>query len=151
MSQTSNVLLVSGVAQMAFESLKKNATQKDLHDLGNGSVELLREVLTQVVIGEKYPELKQTAEALGLLLLLLRGLLLEWECEDFPEAIFELPLQRLPKTYPNKAWKLARPSLRVLAPRKRRKRVFASWKATQLSKASHGSGWQIPSGRWKWP
>ena len=43
MSQTSNVLLVSGAAQMAFESLKKNATQKDLHDLGNGSVELLRD------------------------------------------------------------------------------------------------------------
>jgi hypothetical protein len=137
MSQTSNVLLVSGAAQMAFESLKKNASHKDLHDLGNGSVELLREVLTQVVIGEKYPELKQTAEALGLLLLLLRGLLLEWDCEDFPEAIFELPLQRLPKSYPNKAWKLAHPCPRVLA-----EETKASLRFLESHAAFEGEPWK---------
>lgn len=115
MSQASSVVLVSVAAEAAYASLSKNASPKDLHDMGHGSVELLREVLTQLEIGEKHPELKQTAEAMGLLLLLLKGLLLGWDCEDFPKAIFELPLQRLPKTWPNQAWKLKHPCPQVLA------------------------------------
>ena len=52
---------------------------------------------------------------MGLLLLLLKGLLLQWDCDDFPKAIFEMPLQRLPRTWHNKVYTLAHPSPQVLA------------------------------------
>ena len=137
MSQTSNVVLVSVAAQAAFARLSKDASPKERHDLGHGAVEMLREIVTQIKIGEEYPELKQTAEAMRLLLLLLKGLLLEWDCDDFPKAIFELPLQRLPRTWPNQAWKVTHPSPQVLADE-----VKTSLRILESQQAFTGEPWE---------
>ena len=96
---------MSTVAQNASEHLRRQyQTAAACQDLGNGPVELLREVLSQITVEEQYSEQARILENTKSTLLWMRMKLLDWENSNFPDALFECPLPLLPRTWPNACW-----------------------------------------------
>ncbi|CAL1161455.1 unnamed protein product [Cladocopium goreaui] len=81
-----------------------------LHDLGHGPVELLREVVGYIELSDDVPDLRQSLAAVQATLLLVRALLLGWDCPRFKEHMFEPPMPKLAKHWPNRQWQCKHPS-----------------------------------------
>ena len=94
-------------AAAKMKDLYPNRTEQD--ELGNGAVELLREVLTKVSIDEQYPELLRVVAFMQTLLASLRGHLQEWGWRAGPNAWLDLPFCSLPKKFPNDCWTMQHP------------------------------------------
>ena len=109
-----SALTTTELAMQTFEKLRLGATPAQLHDLGHGKIELLREVLKQVDIRDEFREQKAVLDAVLLTLLLLKALLLGWDYGGIPEKLLELPLVKLPKHSPNRCWRCKHPSKAVL-------------------------------------
>ena len=107
------IVCVEETATAAYALLSSNPTEDS--DLAHGGIELLREILVALRISDRYPEMKQALELVKLVLLLLKGLLLRWNCYEFPTGVQELPLQKLPKVTPNQCWHLDHPDRKTLA------------------------------------
>lgn len=84
-------------------------------DLAHGPVELIREILIAVRVSGKYPNMQQALDFAQHVLLLLKAFLLQWNTTDFPMRTCELPMQTLPKVWPNKIWRLEHPAHATLA------------------------------------
>eukprot|EP00435_Cladocopium_sp_Y103_P058756 s617_g20.t1 len=115
MSMTATVGIVNCIdfATTAHAQLKR-----ELHadwDLAHGPIELLREVLQPLKVTEEHPDLQRTLEFVKLTLLLLKGLLLQWDVRNFPCKVLEVPLRKLPKVWPNRCWYLDHPDRVTLA------------------------------------
>ena len=105
-----SVLLASALAQQLYDGLSQGKTKEQLQDLGHGPIELLREVIGYVQLSDDLPELQQSLAAIQATLLLVRALLLGWTCAGFAEHVFELPMPKLAKHWPNRQWKCKHPS-----------------------------------------
>jgi len=115
MAIAESVLSMASIASLANASLRASKSEEQLRDLAHGPVELLRENLLQVVVQDGHEQLAQTVRAITDMLLLLKGLLLAWDCSMCPEAILELPLPKFPKHYPNRCWHWKHPRSRFLS------------------------------------
>jgi hypothetical protein len=113
MAKPVGIVCVEESATAAYALLSQNPTEDS--DLAHGAVELLREILVAVRISDRYPQMKQALEFVKLALLLLKGLLLRWNCYDFPPKAQELPLQKLPLVCPNHCWHVEHPNRSTLA------------------------------------
>lgn len=113
MKLAESVLFMATIARLASQSLRAGKTESQIHDLAHGPVELLREVFLQIHVQEEHQQLASTVKAITGMLLLLRGLLLEWDCTMCSDTVLELPLQKLPKHYPNRCWRLKHPKPNV--------------------------------------
>lgn len=111
-SQVGIVSLIE-VAEAAHAQLREDSASN--FDLAHGPLELLREVLIPIKVSDGEDDLKQTLEFVKLTLLLLKGLLLDWDCAGFPTKLLELPLRKLPKVWPNRCWRLDHPNVPTLA------------------------------------
>lgn len=105
-----SVLLASVLAQQLYDGLRHDKTPGQLHDLGHGPVELLREVVGYIEISDDMPDLRQSLAAVQATLLLVRALLLGWDCPRFKEHMFEPPMPKLAKHWPNRQWQCKHPS-----------------------------------------
>lgn len=79
------------LALRTFELLKENRTERGLNDLGHGEIELLREVILKITVKRNFPDQEQTLQCMASTLLLLKCLLLGWDCQGFPEKTCALP------------------------------------------------------------
>eukprot|EP00435_Cladocopium_sp_Y103_P058054 s230_g20.t1 len=113
MATTVGIVSCIDAAEAAYAQLKGD--QRADSDLAHGPVELLREVLLPVKVAEEHGDLQQTLEFVKLTLLLLKGLLLQWDVRNFPRKLLEAPLRRLPKVWPNRCWHLEHPDRVTLA------------------------------------
>ena len=104
-----SVLLASDLAQELYDGLRRGKTPGELHDLGHGPVELLREVIGYIQVSEDVPELRHSLAAMQATLLLVRGFLLGWHFPSFAEHVFELPMPKLAQHWPNRQWKCKHP------------------------------------------
>lgn len=109
-----HVISTTHVAARTYDKLCAGATPEQLHDLGHGKIELLREVVTKVIIREEYGEHIAVQDFLAMTLLHIRALLLGWESGGIPDKLLELPLVKLPKQSPNRCWKCKHPRKDIL-------------------------------------
>ena len=113
MRQPVGIVAVHDAAKAAYAQLTSTGSQDD--DMAHGPIELLREVLNAVHISPEYPDMVKTLELVKLTLLLLKGFLLQWDCNGFPDKLQELPVKALPKVSPNRCWRIEHPQVATLA------------------------------------
>ena len=82
-------------------------TEAELHDIAE-SVEVMKEILTQISVNPDYTEQAAAATFCHRCLYTLRALLLDWPMSV--GALQTLPLARMPKTENNSVWSVAHPS-----------------------------------------
>lgn len=79
------------MASRAWKHLKENRTERGLKDLGHGEIELLREVILKITVKQNFQDVELVLQCMASTLLLLKCLLLGWDCQGFPEKTCALP------------------------------------------------------------
>ena len=74
------------------------------------SHEVLRETLQQIAVEQTCLERQMAVDFVKHVLLYVKGLLLQWDVDNFPApAGMDLPIPKMPQTFPNQCWSARHP------------------------------------------
>ena len=107
----SSFLSFAAIAVTTHAALKEEVPSEEAQaELATMGIEVLRETLQQIAVEQTCLERQMAVDFVKHVLLYVKGLLLQWDVDNFPApAGIDLPIPKMPQTFPNQCWSVRHP------------------------------------------